>query len=136
MQLQILQLQANRYLSCMFAFLLLLKGGLIVTALRYLFLMYWNRQIKGIIEGEAIQHGYKLVTITKPGRKKRKTSPFVIDPSHVNDGGDWIYYRVAEVIDHTGKRTKFWLKIILDKEGKYATDWREDNKNTLSAGNQ
>src|SRR5688500_12598015 len=110
----------------MFSLYFLMKGGLIVTALRQLFLMFWNRQIREIIERESIQRGYTLRDIKKPDRKQKKISPFVIDSEHVNKSNDWIYYRIVEVFDPTNNRDiRFWLKVILDKEGKYSTDWRQ-----------
>jgi hypothetical protein len=109
----------------MFSFFFLLKGGLIVAAIRKLFMMVWNNQIKNIITTESGERGYILKHISKPKRKERKNSPFIIDANHVNDGGDWIYYRLVDVFDTNVRHdVRYWVKIVLNKEGAHSTDWR------------
>ena len=109
----------------MFGFFFLLKGGFIVVGLRKVFMLVWNKQIKNILLNESEERGYSLHDISKPERKAKKNSPFVIDSNHVNDGDDWIYYRIVQVAHLISKKQSiFWVKIILDKEGKHKTDWK------------
>jgi hypothetical protein len=109
----------------MFGFLFLLKGGLIITVIRNVFLWYWKGEMKKILNEEATVRGYLIISIRKPGREALKISPFAHDPEQVNTAGNWLYYRIVEVVNlQTTMATKFWIRISLDKEGKYTTDWQ------------
>ena len=105
---------------------LLLKGAFIVTVIKKVFYLIWTKQRYDLLHAESAARGFEIQEIVRPNRKAKKNSPFKIDPNHVNNAGDWIYYRFLKVVDiKTKMKSSFWVKVVLTKDGKSTCEWRD-----------